>query len=223
MFRRAFDLRSAIFAWWNRPLAAETETPISPAISFIEWPCSACSSRGRRMLGRRFVIALRTSLARSFSTYCFSGSGAESVISQSASLSLLLCAGTSRELRLFRKIISAELIPMRVNQVEKVDRPSKLWRWRNALRNASWTASSASSWLRVMRRTVQRGFCACAWHHGSSPPVFLLLAVAASFMPLIRFLASIGAPHVDLPKYRAPSYAFGPVPQADFVPATSIR
>src|ERR1700739_3174610 len=47
MFRRAFDLRSAIFAWWSRPLAAETATPISPAISFIEWPCSACSSTGR--------------------------------------------------------------------------------------------------------------------------------------------------------------------------------
>ena len=123
------------------------------------------------MLGRRFVIALRTSLARSFSTYCFSGSGAESVISQSASLSLLLCAETSRELRLFRKIISAELIPMRVNQVEKVDRPSKLWRWRNALRNASWTASSASSWLRIIRRTVQKSFCASAPYHVSSVPV----------------------------------------------------
>jgi len=141
------------------------------------------------MLGRRFVIALRTSLARSFSTYCFSGSGAESVISQSASLSLLLCAGTSRELRLFRKIISAELIPMRVNQVEKVDRPSKLWRWRNALRNASWTASSASSWLRVTRRTVQKSFCASAPYHVSSVPISPLLTVAASFMPLIRFLA----------------------------------
>ena len=141
------------------------------------------------MLRRRFAIALRTSPARSFSTYCFSGSGAESVISQSASLSLLFCAGTSRELRLFRRVISAELMPMRVNQVEKVDLPSKLWRWRNALKNASWTASSASSWLRVMRRTVQKSFCACARYHVSSAPVSPLPAVAASFMPLILFLA----------------------------------
>ncbi len=141
------------------------------------------------MLRRRFVIALRTSPARSFSTYCFSGSGAESVISQSASPSLLFCAETSRELRLFRRIIRAELMPMRVSQVEKVDLPSKLWRWRNALKKASWTASSASSWLRVMRRTVQKSFCACARCHVSSAPVSPLLAVAPSFMPLIRSLA----------------------------------
>jgi hypothetical protein len=121
--------------------------------------------------------------------YCLSGSGAESVISQSASVSSLFCAGTSRELRLFRRIISAELMPMRVNQVEKVDLPSKLWRWRNALKKASWTASSASSWLRVMRRTVQKSFCACARYHVSSAPVSPLLAVAAPFMPHIRFLA----------------------------------
>lgn len=140
------------------------------------------------MLRRRFVIASRTSPARSFSTYSSSGSGAESVTSQSAPLSLLFCAETSRELRLFRRIISAELMPMRVNQVEKVDLPSKLWRWRNALKKASWTASSASSWFRVMRRTVQKSFCACARYHVSSALVSPLLAAAPSFMPLIRFL-----------------------------------
>jgi len=47
-------------------------------------------------------------------------------------------------------IISAELMPMRINQVEKVDLPSKLWRWWNALKKAFWTASSASSRFRVI-------------------------------------------------------------------------
>src|SRR6516165_2137117 len=56
---------------------------------------------------------------------------------------------TMNDLRL-RWIIKAAFITMRVSQVLRADRPSKLRRWRCAEQKAFWTASSASSVFRRM-------------------------------------------------------------------------
>src|SRR5258708_36344932 len=56
----------------------------------------------------------------------------------------------------FRFIIKAEFNTIRVNQVLSADRPSKLRTWRYAERNASCTASSASSLFRRIEYAIAR-------------------------------------------------------------------
>jgi len=51
----------------------------------------------------------------------------------------------SGEARFFRRIMSAELMAMRVSQVPSLDLPSKSLMCTNALNSVSCTASSASS------------------------------------------------------------------------------
>src|SRR6266481_4202169 len=150
-----------------------------------DWSSDVCSS-DLRVRGLRPAIASRRNLSRSRSAHHISGFGAESGTSHSISSTPGPCAEISRELRFFRRIISAELIPMRVSQVEKVDLPSKLLRCRNALRRESCTASSASSRFRVMRCTVRKSFSACARYNASSAAVSPLFAVASKLASFVH-------------------------------------
>src|SRR6266702_2623832 len=63
-----------------------------------------------------------------------------------------------REFVRFRRIMRAAFNTMRVNQVVKADRPSKLRKWRYPDTNAFWTASSASSLFRKMAWAMATNF-----------------------------------------------------------------
>jgi len=58
----------------------------------------------------------------------------------------------------FRRIIKAAFNTMRVNQVVRADRPSKLGKWRYPESSAFWTASSASSLFRRMALAIAKNF-----------------------------------------------------------------
>src|SRR6266403_4702211 len=94
----------------------------------------------------------------------------------------------SRELRFLRRVISAELIAMRVSHVEKLDLPSKFLMWMKALIKASWSASSASSRFLVMRCALWTSFRARGSHSApkaSACPCFAAATKACSHIVVV--------------------------------------
>src|ERR1700722_5602307 len=69
--------------------------------------------------------------------------------------------------RFLRNTIRAELIAIRVSQVENFERPSKVFKWTNAFIHASCNVSSASSRLPRIRYADLNAMSECRAHNSS--------------------------------------------------------
>src|SRR5271163_648398 len=153
---RSSGCRSFIFALLRRDFVAETDNPAITAISLMDPSCDRRISVTLRRRGDSLWIACPTrnciSMQRKFSSGLFDGS----VIS--SGLRRLASSQSSRDASrchlLFLSIIKAELMAIRVNQVENADLPSKVLMWTKAFSSVSWITSSVSWLFLVIRCTI---------------------------------------------------------------------
>jgi len=145
--------RSSVFARAILDLTAGTEMPMILAMSLIEQSRVCCKSitvlSGAR--SRRIDSVSNCSRSR-FISSC-SGVGRTSIGSQVLDVTSSAVSGAigCSMHRFLRRLMSAELIAIRVSHVENFDLPSNRLRCKNALRVASCTASSASCQFLVTR------------------------------------------------------------------------
>jgi hypothetical protein len=128
--------RRVNFARDRLDLTAATEIPRACAISRIEYPLACQSSTTCRQRGGSRSIASLSNASFSLRTQLLSGSSPRNFNSQGACLplgSLVSSSESSKQFRFFRKIISAELIAIRVSQVEKFALSSNIFRCVKAL------------------------------------------------------------------------------------------
>ena len=141
-----------------RDLNVAVGIPNVNADSFIEWPlmteCQNAACSGAGSLDSRFSIVCMSSTTAQI---C-SGSGRFSAACK-ASVSGRFSISSSKEYSgcdfLRRRVMRAELMTIRVSQVESNDRPSNNGSRRYAFERPSCNASSASSWLRSMPNAMR--------------------------------------------------------------------
>src|SRR5271170_985293 len=124
------------------------DRPVTIATSYTDISSSPRISVTLRRVGGKLWIACRTLDCLSERIRCSSGSSDGSAISKSLlrSESPWSSSEASRCHRLFLRIIRAELIAIRVTQVEKDDLPSNPFICTKAFIQQSWSTSSVS-WL----------------------------------------------------------------------------